>query len=292
MDLLEDLVENWSSFDAAESSNFMLELLGDHDPSFAMQSMSWSEHDHAVDSHFWSQEQHPSINISTGTTTSILPPYILESYSMSGHSVLQEFESNTHSMGFSNIGPIGSIGNPTCNGIATGGTSTVRRKNEDCQGESHKKSKITATKVQKSSITSTTVEANWQTFKCNSSDSESYASQELNAVVQASSACKDSRVLNLKRKTRSSRGSATDPQSLYARKRRERINERLRTLQNLVPNGTKVDISTMLDEAVQYVKFLQLQIKLLSSDELWMYAPFAYNGMNTGLDLKIFPPEK
>ncbi|KAG6470578.1 hypothetical protein ZIOFF_071652 [Zingiber officinale] len=88
-------------------------------------------------------------------------------------------------------------------------------------------------------------------------------------------------------KKRAGRGAATDPQSLYARKRRERINERLKTLQNLVPNGTKVDISTMLEEAVQYVKFLQLQIKLLSSDDLWMYAPIAYNGMNLGIDLNI-----
>ncbi|RZC62756.1 hypothetical protein C5167_024507 [Papaver somniferum] len=93
---------------------------------------------------------------------------------------------------------------------------------------------------------------------------------------------KESSVLNMNGKARASRGSATDPQSLYARKRRERINERLKTLQNLVPNGTKVDISTMLEEAVDYVKFLQLQIKLLSSDDLWMYAPIAYNGMNIG----------
>ncbi|KAL8027608.1 hypothetical protein ABFX02_14G106700 [Erythranthe guttata] len=93
--------------------------------------------------------------------------------------------------------------------------------------------------------------------------------------------------LSVSEKTRAGRGSATDPQSLYARKRRERINERLRVLQNLVPNGTKVDISTMLEEAVEYVKFLQLQIKLLSSDEMWMYSPIAYNGMDLGLDLKI-----
>ncbi|MED6123076.1 hypothetical protein PIB30_045951 [Stylosanthes scabra] len=91
---------------------------------------------------------------------------------------------------------------------------------------------------------------------------------------------------------RNSSGAATDPQSLYARKRRERINERLRILQTLVPNGTKVDISTMLEEAVHYVKFLQLQIKLLSSDDLWMYAPIAYNGINIGLDLSITPPTK
>ncbi|MED6181929.1 hypothetical protein PIB30_023952 [Stylosanthes scabra] len=94
-------------------------------------------------------------------------------------------------------------------------------------------------------------------------------------------------------RTRTTRGTATDPQSLYARKRRERINERLRILQNLVPNGTKVDISTMLEEAVNYVKFLQLQIKLLSSDDLWMYAPLAYNGLDIGLklnnNLKNFP---
>ncbi|KAG6531311.1 transcription factor RSL3-like [Zingiber officinale] len=82
---------------------------------------------------------------------------------------------------------------------------------------------------------------------------------------------------------------SSNPQSIYARKRRERINERLKILQSLVPNGTKVDISTMLEEAVDYVKFLQLQIKLLSSDELWMYAPIAYNGVNIGLDLKISP---
>ncbi|KAL9678145.1 hypothetical protein QQ045_015984 [Rhodiola kirilowii] len=74
---------------------------------------------------------------------------------------------------------------------------------------------------------------------------------------------------------------------LYARKRREKVNERIRILQGLVLSGTKVDISTMLDEAVQYVKFLQLQIKLLSSDDMWMYAPLAYNGMDLGLDIKI-----
>ncbi|KAF9665940.1 hypothetical protein SADUNF_Sadunf16G0177400 [Salix dunnii] len=114
------------------------------------------------------------------------------------------------------------------------------------------------------------------------SGDESNASRELNGG--ASSSSKGTATLNSSGKTRASRGAATDPQSLYARKRRERINERLRILQNLVPNGTKVDISTMLEEAVQYVKFLQLQIKLLSSDDLWMYAPIAYNGMDIGLD--------
>ncbi|RLM99118.1 transcription factor bHLH54-like [Panicum miliaceum] len=65
----------------------------------------------------------------------------------------------------------------------------------------------------------------------------------------------------------------------------KRINARLRILQDLIPNGKKVDISTMLDETVQYVKFLHMQIKLLSSDELWMYAPLAYDSVNMGMRL-------
>ncbi|OEL27965.1 Transcription factor bHLH83 [Dichanthelium oligosanthes] len=60
-----------------------------------------------------------------------------------------------------------------------------------------------------------------------------------------------------------------DPQSLAAKNRRERISERLRTLQELVPNGTKVDMVTMLEKAITYVKFLQLQVKVLATDEFW-----------------------
>lgn len=114
-----------------------------------------------------------------------------------------------------------------------------------------------------------------QSLSCCTSENDSNASQE--SPVAA----------NPNGKAQAGRRSATDPQSLYARKRRERINERLKILQNLVPNGTKVDISTMLEEAVHYVKFLQLQIKLLSSDEMWMYASIAYNGMNIGIDLNL-----
>ncbi|KAK2999751.1 hypothetical protein RJ639_023395 [Escallonia herrerae] len=60
-----------------------------------------------------------------------------------------------------------------------------------------------------------------------------------------------------------------DPQSVAAKNRRERISERLKVLQDLVPNGTKVDLVTMLEKAINYVKFLQLQVKVLATDELW-----------------------
>ncbi|KAI3802443.1 hypothetical protein L1987_30575 [Smallanthus sonchifolius] len=123
-------------------------------------------------------------------------------------------------------------------------------------------------------------ERNGQSSGSCSSNDDCDGSQDLNGA------------LNPNGKTRASRGTATDPQSLYARKRRERINERLRILQNLVPNGTKVDISTMLEEAVEYVKFLKLQIQLLSSDDMWMYAPIAYNGMDMGLYQNITPNQQ
>ncbi|XP_010525813.1 PREDICTED: transcription factor bHLH66 [Tarenaya hassleriana] len=71
-----------------------------------------------------------------------------------------------------------------------------------------------------------------------------------------------------KPKVRAGRGKATDPHSIAERLRRERIAERMKALQELVPNGNKTDKASMLDEIIDYVKFLQLQVKVLSMSRL------------------------
>ncbi|KAL0903569.1 hypothetical protein M5K25_027957 [Dendrobium thyrsiflorum] len=69
-------------------------------------------------------------------------------------------------------------------------------------------------------------------------------------------------------RVRARRGQATDPHSIAERHRRERIAERMKALQELVPNANRTDKASMLDEIIDYVKFLQLQVKVLSISRL------------------------
>ncbi|KAJ0976009.1 hypothetical protein J5N97_017974 [Dioscorea zingiberensis] len=70
-----------------------------------------------------------------------------------------------------------------------------------------------------------------------------------------------------------------DPQSVAARHRRERISERIRILQRLVPGGTKMDTASMLDEAIHYVKFLKTQVQSLE----WAQANRNVSGFTGGI---------
>ncbi|XP_052188233.1 transcription factor SPATULA-like isoform X2 [Diospyros lotus] len=62
----------------------------------------------------------------------------------------------------------------------------------------------------------------------------------------------------------SKRNRAAEVHNLSEKRRRSRINEKMKALQKLIPNSSKTDKASMLDEAIEYLKQLQLQVQMLS----------------------------
>ncbi|KAJ4827654.1 hypothetical protein Tsubulata_008276 [Turnera subulata] len=96
--------------------------------------------------------------------------------------------------------------------------------------------------------------------------------------------------------TKRSRAAAIHNQS--ERKRRDKINQRMKTLQKLVPNSSKTDKASMLDEVIEYLKQLQAQIQMMSRMnmqpmmmpmamqqqlQMSMMAPMSMMGMGVGV---------
>ncbi|CAL9073815.1 unnamed protein product [Musa textilis] len=67
------------------------------------------------------------------------------------------------------------------------------------------------------------------------------------------------------RVARTKRSRAAEVHNLSERRRRNRINEKMRALQELIPNCNKVDKASMLEEAIEYLKTLQLQVQIMST---------------------------
>ncbi|GMJ09261.1 hypothetical protein HRI_004595300 [Hibiscus trionum] len=61
--------------------------------------------------------------------------------------------------------------------------------------------------------------------------------------------------------------------SLSEKRRREKINKKMRALQELIPNCTKVDKVSVLDDAIEYLKNLQLQVQMMSMGSSGVYMP-------------------
>ncbi|XP_058781286.1 transcription factor bHLH137-like isoform X1 [Vicia villosa] len=90
---------------------------------------------------------------------------------------------------------------------------------------------------------------------------------------------------------RARRGQATDSHSLAERVRREKISERMKKLQQLVPGCDKVTgKALMLDEIINYVQSLQNQVEFLSM-KLTSVNPMFYE-MATDLETFMVRPDK
>ncbi|KAK4803343.1 hypothetical protein SAY86_001546 [Trapa natans] len=63
--------------------------------------------------------------------------------------------------------------------------------------------------------------------------------------------------------TSTRKSQAAEVHNLSERRRRDRINEKIRTLQELIPNSSKVDKASVLEGAVEYAKKLKHQIQML-----------------------------
>ncbi|WOL03856.1 transcription factor bHLH63 [Canna indica] len=80
---------------------------------------------------------------------------------------------------------------------------------------------------------------------------------------------------------RARRGQATDSHSLAERMRREKISERMKYLQDLVPGCNKImGKASMLDEIINYVQSLQRQVEFLSMKLAAVNPGVHFNGSN------------
>ncbi|RID77974.1 hypothetical protein BRARA_A00840 [Brassica rapa] len=61
------------------------------------------------------------------------------------------------------------------------------------------------------------------------------------------------------------RSRAAEMHNISERRRREKINEKMKALQELIPRCNKTDKASMLEDAIQYVKSLQMQIQVILS---------------------------
>ncbi|EOA18458.1 hypothetical protein CARUB_v10007002mg, partial [Capsella rubella] len=81
--------------------------------------------------------------------------------------------------------------------------------------------------------------------------------EETNAEIQGTEEARDSSVTRKKSR-------AAEMHNLSERRRREKINEKMKTLQELIPGCSKKDKASTLEFVIEYVKSLQMQVQMMS----------------------------
>ncbi|KAL7126776.1 hypothetical protein ABFS83_14G209300 [Erythranthe nasuta] len=92
------------------------------------------------------------------------------------------------------------------------------------------------------------------------------------------------------------RSRAAQVHNLSERRRRDRINEKMKALQELIPRCNKSDKASMLDEAIEYLKSLQVQVQMMSMGcgmvpmmypGMQQYMPTMGMGMGMGMGMEM-----
>ncbi|XP_024019248.1 transcription factor PIF4 isoform X2 [Morus notabilis] len=133
---------------------------------------------------------------------------------------------------------------------------------------------------------STTTTSGNTNNKRKSRDEEELECQSKAAELESAVANKSSQRSGTLRKSR-----AAEVHNLSERRRRDRINEKMKALQELIPHSNKTDKASMLDEAIEYLKSLQLQLQVM-----WMgsgMAPMMFPGVQhymSRMGMAMAPP--
>ncbi|XP_047315870.1 transcription factor PIF1-like [Impatiens glandulifera] len=101
--------------------------------------------------------------------------------------------------------------------------------------------------------------------------------------------------------TSTKRSRAAEVHNQSERRRRDRINVKMKALQDLIPRCNKSDKASMLDEAIEYLKSLQMQVQMMSMGCTMVpmmfpgvqhYMPAVGMGMDMGMmrPMMQFPP--
>lgn len=145
--------------------------------------------------------------------------------------------------------------------------------NENNRREKKRKAKVANTPYSSSTNSSPQVSANGKMERNNSRKGKKVKNTENEEENE-----KPREVVHVRAK----RGQATDSHSLAERVRREKINERLRCLQDIVPGCYKtMGMAVMLDEIINYVQSLQNQVEFLS---MKLTAASTVNDFNSDID--------
>ncbi|XP_042011481.1 transcription factor UNE10-like [Salvia splendens] len=157
----------------------------------------------------------------------------------------------------------------SCSGVGRGSCTcyTSASPSDTCGGGGSDSAPLTMDSCERDfGLTSTSL---WSPENTSSGEDYTRTSGDENDTVycsrsQGQAGKKENRKLGIRKSSISAKVRAAAIHNQSERRRRDKINERMKTLQKLVPNSSKTDKASMLDEVIDYMKQLQAQVNMIS----------------------------